>query len=83
LVHVAGVVVGPLLVGLLLGSTSTALLGRVAAVTLALTLVSRGLFLSLAIVRAEWRGEHGSGREHRQLLMRFAAAFILVVAATS
>jgi len=83
MVHVAGVVGGPLLVGTLVGSASVALLWRVAAATLALTLVARGLLHALVIVRGEWRGERGSRRDHRRLLARFAAAFVLVVAATS
>jgi hypothetical protein len=59
---------------------SIALLWRVAAATLAFTLVVARSPPSLVIVRAEWRGERGSRGDHRRLLARFAVAFALVVA---
>jgi hypothetical protein len=82
-VHVAGAVLGPVTALVLLGGADTALLWRTAAVTLALTLVLAALLRAAALARSEWRREAPAASDYRRVVLRFAVALALVVAATS
>jgi len=82
-VHGIAVVLGPAIAVALVGSTDTGLLWRTAAMSLSLTLVAAGLLGASRLARSEWRRERPGARAYLGVLLRFAAAYLLVVVATT
>lgn len=68
---------------LLLGTTALSLVLRTGALAVSLTLVAAGLVRGVALGRAEWRRERPGTGAYALVVLRFAAAFILVVVATA
>ena len=68
---------------LLLGTAALSLILRTGALAVALTLVAAGLVRGVALGRAEWHRERPGASAYALVVLRFLAAFALVVAATA
>jgi len=79
--HGVALVLGAALIRLSVPDAGAAVLGRAAALLLALSLVVHGLIGALVLGRSEWRGLAPGVQEYGRVVARFGLAFIIAALA--